>query len=363
MGHLLFKVLILQIFFIILVGVPTPGQAQCHSLPDLSIMDRDFYTYLKNEEPKASNKVAFLPFYDNEEGYREEALSYSIPFFLYDSFVDRTKSLVHPYLVLKEIKAANLNSATAQINSSKLKTLGNALESRFVVYGTFQRSFRGTILVTIYATDTKTGETLSPAEEFETNMDDSLFSQLVSRTSSALGRLKGAPKIDLKDLPFTPTLPVFKAYGKASRLAGSYNRTDLELATIWFEKALKESYHRYPDAALGLARANFMIALIKRLQKIDHADPSNEANKALTFAKKSKKNSLREKLAYRFQEEYAIAAQATAALMNQNTSLAVALAEKALKLVPEDGFMQGIFLSSGGQAKNLKITLNNPVCY
>lgn len=355
--------LILFFFFLCFVSLPSRVLAQCHSSPDLSIMDQDFYRLLSEQTNPKSDGVLILPFYDHEDGYQDEALSFAIPFYLFDVFSPQIKNLIHPYLALQELKKKNVIGAGKTLfDPAKAQEIGTSLKARFVIFGSVQRSFRDTVIVTIYVTDTKTKETLSPAEDFETGMDDSLFNNLATHVASALGSMKNAPKNNLKKFGYTPTLVAFRAYGKASRLSASYNLDQLALASIWFEKALKESYHKYPEAAWGWARAEFMQALVKRLQKQDAALNLQKANQALSFIKRHNQTSLNEFLAWRFQEAYQLAAQATAALMNHNLSLAVTQATKALELVPEDGFMQGILLEAQGQSKGKKTNLSHPVC-
>lgn len=335
--------------------------AQCHPSPNFSTMDRDFLEYLKAASDEGQ-RIAIAPFHDNHSGLPDTAIYSGLPFYIYDTFSPTHKGLLHPHVSVAAANSLGL-SGDALTNPTNIDKLANALKARFVIFGSFQLTFRQTIMVHLNVFDAKSKSTLSPVEAFEHPLNDALFDLINTHVIKALSRIKGGPKLRASNLVH-PSIESFRPYGQGMALAGQYNLPQLEQAEIWLERALKLSFHNYSAAALSLARVQFMKALIQKLSKMDYAFNFNRARETLQFVKSDvPANSFLRLLTYRYIEAQEASKQSLTALVSKQATLSVKHAETGLELVPEDGMLQNLYLGqTKGQLKS-GFKLENPVCY
>lgn len=341
---------------------PTLTHAQCHSSPNLSTMDRDFLNHLKSSSDKGKSQIAIVPFYDNQTGAPDEQLYYALPFFIYDSFIEQNPQIRHPYLSFKALEELGL-SGEALGEKSSAKKIAEKLKVRYVIYGAFQKTLKDTAKIWINVYDHKKNTSLSPAHFFETRLNDSLLDLVktgVSTSFSGIGA-KGALKSTSTN---NPSLVSLRAYGQGLYLARQYNLSQLEMSQIWLEKALKQSFHNYDQAALGLARSYFMMALIQKLSKLDFAPQWLNGLRTLKFVRKqSSKNPLNFSMTYRYVQANQKALEAATAHQAQNRAVAQSHAFDGLKLVPEDGMLQNLYLKTLSKNKDKGLSIDNAICF
>lgn len=312
-------------------------------------MTSDFLLYLKNLSEGESDKIAVLPFYDNQALMSDEVLFDGIPILIYDMFSSKNRALIHPYVTMPWVRELGLSGEALQDSASAQK-LAEKSGAHFVIFGSFQRSVGDKMRVIINVWDAKKKITLPTPYEFSTTLSDSFFPLMRNALKNAFKDLK-AGKLDDVDF-LDPTLQAFRFYSKGLRLASTYDLKNLELSALWFEKALKESYQRYDDAALNLARVYFMMSLMQKLHKADFSQYFFLGKRALTYVTRADlKNTPKYAATYRFVEETAPFLAALNAFAQKNASQATTQAERGLQLVPEDGILQTIWNSSGGSLK------------
>jgi len=353
---------LLSIFVLILVSYTSPALATtCQSSTSTVEIDKAFLQFLKNQAGKKKT-VAIMPFFDNHVGNPDDALYHGLPSLIFDMFNQTNDHLMHPYISFKAIEELGISDKDL-INKEKVKLFAENTNASFVIFGAFQRSFHNTVRVMINIYDHKKKVMLSPAEEFTTSFDDSFFSLFERHLKAAFS--KANARNVLRSPKYTiPPMKSFRYYSKGISLADSYSRPDLEMAVLWFEKALKENYHNYDDAALQLARAHFMLALIQKLNRIDFTQNMLSAQKNLQYVKNNpKKGSFKHFLTFRYVDGHRFSVKATAAYAKKSKSANV-LAAKGLAFVPEDGVLQNIYLTTLGSKKPMKgVKLEHPVCF
>lgn len=329
-------------------------QAQCHSSPNLSTLDKDFFNYLHNLAQKPQERVATLPFLQNTAGVSDSVFKNGIPYHLYQSFSGSNPNFIHPYV-----------SQGIQADSSKdYKKLAEQLKTRYILYGEYQVSDKGSIRIHLGLYDSRSNSHLSPVENFETPLDDSLLSKLITHTHKAFERLKSAKKLKPAAQSFQPKLQSFRYMTKGLNLANSYQSNRLELAAVWIEKALKAGYHDYPFASLESARILFMQALLKKFKTIDYSRLWSEALEKLKSAQKSFKKDTHPLLiiANRYVLAQNLQIQGITALnQNKNKEAGEAFLQ-LLNLVPEDALVQGLFIKTSYDASKQKPSLKNALC-
>lgn len=334
--------------------------AQCHSSADLSTMNSNFLYFLKNLNQKQNNKIIVLPLHDNSLIKANEDLAVGIPFLIYDAFAPATPSLMHPYLAMNSLK--NLGIAGEELAQTETaKKTAHDRGARFVIFGSFQHTSQNNIRVLINVYDAKTDKTLSPAQTFESTEDDSFLDLVLNHVSNAFSRIPSAPKLKAEKIT-TPGMQAFIYLTKGLVLSDQYDLTKLKLASLWFEKALKERYHKNNQAALHLARTYFMMALVQKLNKTDFTTNWQAGLGTLKYLTASENNSAPYLLSFRFVKAHSLALKALTAAMNNNTALTQKLSFDGLKLVPEDGIMQTLYMNSAGNKKHNEIVTNNPIC-
>lgn len=351
------------IYLLVCVVTLTPitVTGQCHPSPNFSTMDRDFLEFLKSNT-KQGNQIAILPFFDNHSGLPDDELFHGLPFFLYDAFSPEQPYMIHPYVSQAALTQLGINGAALATQEAAAK-IATELKARFVIFGSFQLTFRKTIMVHINVYDAKTNQSLSPAEAFERDYNDALFDLIAEHTMKAFARTKSAPNLK-RSSTRTANLDAFRAYGQGMFLGGQYNQAQLEQAEIWLEKALKISFHNYSSAALGLARVQFMQALIQKLNKQSYSLNYNKALQNLPHIKDDiKDKSLMKTLTYRYIAAQESSAQALTALAANQKELSVDHAEEGLRLVPEDGMLQNLFLGQGTAKNSKDFKIENAICF
>lgn len=324
-------------------------------------MDKDFLAFLEIQGTKAKTPIAIMPLYDNNIGIPDDTLFYGLPFVIYDMFADNNPQILHPYLSLDAIESLAIKGE-ALTQKDSLKKVAEQLSAGYVIFGSFQRSFYQTIRIIINVYDVKTGEILSPAIEFSTDFNDSVFVQISHAIHKAFEKLKSAPKLVETGYIF-PTMQTFRFYSKGLAYANHYNQNMLEVAALWFEKALKESYQKYDDAALNLARAHFMMAMIQKMNKTDFSQEWQKGQLALRYlSAQPKKPSPKYLFTLRYIQGQTAFIRGLTAKEGSNTSQAAAMAKEGLALLPEDGMMQNLYLMSVGSNNLDKFVIKNAVC-
>jgi len=354
------KITVLSLFFIFFAPLQNL-KAQCHPSPDLSTMNSNFLDFLAQQNKSSAKKISILPFYDNSVKGPDNTLYYGIPFFIYDNFNDAQKDFIHPYISLAATNSESL-SGEQLYTSSGAKKIADKLKSDFVIFGSFQRTGENNIRVLVNVFNAKTNSMLSPAEEFSATANDSFFDLLKSKVSSALSRANAG---NLKNqASASPSMDYFRYWSKGLELAQNYNYTNLELASLWFEKALKESFQKYEDAALHLARTYFMMALIQKSQKNDFSTNWKRGLETLSYIKNSGKNlSPKYLLTLRYVQAHELSLKAGTSYMANDLKGANSLSLQALKILPEDGILQNLYLvTSQGKGDN-GVKINNPICF
>ncbi len=334
--------------------------AQCKATPDLSLMRENFERYLKTLYSNNKEAVVFMPFYDNAAGLADPALSQGLPMFLYDRFSSANGNLAHPYIGFWAVQKLAVSGADLFKPENAAKVAA-ATKARYVVFGAYQRDLKDDNLrVHINIYDTKTKQPLSPAVDVTSRYDDAIFDLLSVGAVTAFNQAK----ISLSDKTKTlrlPTLTAFNAYAKATALANNYNPTTLAQATLWYEKALKESFEKSDDAALGLARVYYMQALIKKLYQQDYSQLVTRARETLKYLEFNDAEAPKYKLIARFDKAHNFGLQAASALTAGNGASAKGSAKQGLAELPEDGMMQTLYHMAGGGADK-GVVLNDLVC-
>ncbi|MBU0504389.1 MAG: hypothetical protein ABII18_01125 [bacterium] len=326
-------------------------------------MDANFLLYLKSLNTSKQDKIAILPFFDNHVGNPDDVLYYGIPFLFYDMFSSQNTNIVHPYVSFNAVNTMGL-SGEKLIELETVRQAAKHLKVRYIIFGHYQHSFAKTTRLVINVMDVKNDKVLAPAMEFNTEVNDSFFDLFYTNV------LEGFKRLIKKRILHTPsykmpTMRAFRFYSKGHSYAAKYNRQDLEIAALWFEKGLKESFQAYDDAALALARAHFMLALIGKLNGQAYAKNWTSAQRALSFVKYSyRKLPQKFLLTHRFIEGQNLAAQALTAYVVKNYDKANQQAQAGLGFVPEDGHLQNIYqVTFKGKKPINTIVINNPICF
>lgn len=344
------------LFAAVLVSLvyPIKVSAQCHSSPNLSTLDRDFFNYLHNLAQKPKERVAVLPFVDNHAGKPDPVLKNGLAYHLYQSFVAENPNWIHPYV------SAHINAESTK----DYKALSQKLKTRYILYGSYQVSPKGSVRVHLGLYDSHSNSHLSPVENFETPLDDSLLSKVVVHAHKAFERLKSAKKQKPAKVVFQPKLESFRYMVKGLDLANSYQPNRLELAYVWIEKALKSGYQDYPYANLAAARILFMQALLKKWKSVDYSRLWSQALEHVNAFKNKadfESNALF-KLANRYILAQNLQIQGMTQLNQNQNKEAGQTFFKILELVPEDALVQTLFLKTGYDKSKLKYPIENALC-
>jgi hypothetical protein len=352
--------LLLAILFCFgIIMIPQKGYSQCHSLPDLSTLDKDFLTYL-DQAAGSKERIAIMPLYDNHVGVPDATFYFGSPFVIYDMFSPQYEGVLHPYLSYAALRELKIGGEDL-LETKSLEKISKKLNARYVIFGFFQRSFYDTVRIVINLYDHKTGKKLSKAIEYQSSFNDAVFEYIKQGVVRAFKNSKGGKSLKSPDYS-PPTMQAFRYYSKGMAAAAHYQKGKLEVASLWFEKALRESYQRYDDAALNLARVYFMHSLIQKLNKTDSTQTWQGAVRALSYLTAKKQTSFKYLLTTRFLSAQPIMVKAITAHDTQNIKAAGTLAAKGLALVPEDGLLQNLYLQSGVTTKK-GIATHNAVCF
>jgi TolB-like protein len=348
---------------ILFLLVPLAHAQNCTSSPNLPGMDANFLLYLKSLNTSKKDKIAIIPFFDNHVGNPDDVLYYGIPFLFYDMFSSKNTNIVHPYVSFNAVKTMGL-SGEKLIDLQTVREVANKLDVRYLIFGHYQHSFAQTTRLVINVMDVKKDKVLAPAMEFNTEVNDSFFDLFYTNIIEGFKRLTKKRALHTPTYKM-PSMRAFRFYSKGHSYAAHYSSQDLEIAALWFEKGLKESYQVYDDAALSLARTHFMLALIGKLKGHSYAKNWTSAQRALSFVKYSyRKMPQKFLLTHRFIEGQNIAAQALTAYVVKNYNKANQQAQTGLGFVPEDGQLQNIYqVTLKGKKPINTIVINNPICF
>jgi TolB-like protein len=300
-------------------------------------MNQAWVTYLNGHTAGESGTIAVMPFNDIHGYQPEPLLPYGVPFIVYDMF-SGVNPVVHPYVSQAVVRGLGI-AGDGLADPANAKVVAEKLGARFVVFGSVQRVSESDIRVIVDLFDAKSGMSVSPAAQFTAQLNDAFFSLMRQRLSDAFRKAKTS----IRPGPFKdPSIASFRYYVRGLQLAETYDATSLDLAALWFEKALKENYQRYDDAALGQARAYFMMALIQKLNKSDFTQNMLKGRRVLKFLE-SDRRTTKYGLVTRYPESLDAFVMAATALRAGNASMAAKESERARALVPEDGMTEEIY--------------------
>jgi len=349
---------------VLFVGLTLPAWAQsCQTVASQEAMSNSFLQYLEDQVQVKKDKIVILPFFDNNLSQQDSVMYHGIPFLIYEMFSSKNPNVVHPYLSFAAINSLAVVGEKL-IDPEVIKQVAKTMNAHFVVFGAYQYSENKTMRVMINLYDAKKTEFLDTALSFDTDVNDAFFDLLRATVFDAFKKLSSHFALRSDDYQ-APSLQAFRFYAQGLPLAMRYDQANLELAAVYFEKALKENFQKYDDAALALARAHFMMALIQKLNGGDFTLHWTQAKQALGFiTQKFSKQPVKYTLTYRYIEAQNLAAQALTAFVVKNFKRAHLHALSGLELLPEDGLLQNIFMTTlekGEPKKN--IVINNPMCF
>ncbi len=298
----------------------------------------------------SKDAIAILPFLDISTTLKDPLLAESIPYAFYDLLASHAENVLHPYLTTSTWRGLNL-SENFLAEQSTAVTVADALQVRFVIYGSVQRTENEEMRFFISIYDAKTKENIYPVFQFSTQLNDLFFSNLKIGMAAFLKPLS-LPKKALESQGKIPKLQAFRYYAKGMGYAQNYDENSLSMAVVWFEKALKESYYAYPDAAREMARSHYMLALLLRLTGRNPSQNWLEGQRhAHDFAKISEKDPIpKDRFTARFIHNIEHFSNGVTFHRAGQKDKAAKEADAGLKDVPEDGQMAYLLSLSGGQA-------------
>lgn len=307
-----------------------------------------FWEGLKTQA-RHKNSIAILPFFDNSTISKDPLLASGMAFALYDILAVGNDNIYHPYISQALLNHWNVQGEALRSEQTAMK-MAEYLRARFVLLGSVQRTIHGEMRFFISIYDHKIRRVQTPIIEFATLLNDSYFANLKSSLEGIRKRLKLKSKA-FKGVKQLPKLQAFRYYTKGMEYAGTYNEGLLKVAQTWFEKALRETYHNYPDAALNLARVHFMQALIYRMSGRDPSQHWIQAQNILNSYGKAniKKPSLKEFNTVRFVNNQDTFSKAWTYYKNGRLKEAGKTAAEGLAYTPEDGQLFHIYQLSGGK--------------
>lgn len=331
--------------------------AQCSPGADTAALDRIFISYLASFTAGESNAIAVLPFLDLHGYQAEPLLPNGMPALIYDMYSD-ANPIVHPYVSATVAASLGIFGDTLD-DAASAKALAEKLGVRFVVFGDVQRTSETGVRVIVDVYDAKTQTSVSPATEFNAELNDAFFGLVRSRLTDAFKKTH----LSLRSVPYKdPALNSFRYYVRGLQLASRHDKMSLDLAGPWLEKALKDNYEKYDDAALVLARSYFMAALIQRMNKTDFTQNMLKGKSALKFVTGTRRTT-KFALTYRYLDDLSHFLTALTALNARNASMAAHEALAAVGAVPEDGLAEEIYWRAiDGTKTKPAIARNAPVC-
>ena len=342
--------------FLFSLKASTICKAACQPGADATALNQTWQAYLTNLSTKAKDRIVIAPFQNLKGLQADPIMTDGMPFLIYNMFSNTNGEFLHPYVSLEAAHQAGLTGATLT-DIKNIKSLAKTLHARLVIFGSVQRSTADVVRVILRVYDAKTDSVGAPPVQFATELNDAFFSLTRQKIQELLQtvRVKIKPSNDTVD----PTLQADRFYVRGMQLSSKYDSTNLNLAALWFEKALKENYQNYDDAALGLARSYFMLALIEKLNKADFSQDFIKGRDALAGLRHTQ-DSPKYRLSLRYHDNATAFLNALTALKNHNNKIAATQAAAAVTAVPEDGVSAQIGVLSGAPAT--KIIVHPPVC-
>lgn len=342
--------------FLSLFCLFTPNAyAECQSFANPDIMNSTMMEQLRLQANSKKQQIAILPFADLSPTDADPVLSHLMTYALHDLFAARVKGLLHPYLSFAQ------NSTVAPIEPQDIKASANNLGVRYVLYGSYQKQNGTSLRVLIGIYDRDKDLFLSPQEAFTVPLDDSLLDLLQKHTASALKSMRiAAGTTQTRKLP---ALGAYRYYSRGMDAAQKYEDGSLKVAAAWLEKALRESHHDFDEAALALARGQFMLALLQKLKHQPFAETFLQAKNTLGHLK-NRGDSPRRHFTERFIRAHEFYQKALSHLATGQDKIAAQLAANGLSFVPEDGMLEHIVESAEKILKRKTVSsLKYPICF
>jgi TolB-like protein len=357
------KALFIPLFCLLELLLPLRSQAQCHQTADLSAMTGALSTWQNELSAGSKDRVAVMPFRDNVAVTPDAALALSIPYLLADAFGNASPNLIVPEVIAGILNAHSADFAVLDDPQSAAK-LAERAQARFVIFGSVQRADAGRVRVILNIYDAQRKLALSPAVNFWTVMDAGFVPSIIQGAQDGFAQLKATRTLKQDPNYHVPSFTAFRYDIKGRLLDDLYNPNRLQLAAVWFGKALREDFLKFDDAAIGLAKVEFMLALIAKNQKKPYTAEWQAAHQALDSVSKGHQTGLKAQSATRFSSAHASFGAGLIAYRAGNFGAALSQAEAGLALVPEDGQLQNLYLLSAANVKiTTKTTTRNPVCF
>ena len=301
------------------------------------------------------NSIAILPFTDLSPTDHDGLYSHLLAYQIFDLFAPRLTGLLHPHVSLDQI------SPDGSTQSPSVPEAAQQLGARYVIFGSYQKQNGTDLRVQIGLYDHQKNRFLSPQVTFTTPLDDSLMNLLEKRMEQALKifhiHLKGSSSTDF------PALAAYRYYTRGMDYLRRYDRQTLLLAKAWLEKGLRENNHHFDDAALSLARSQYMLALIKKMQRENFTEEMARARQALEYVtpRISTPNS---QITARYLNGHNLYLKAATFLAHGHFSEALTHAVNGLSFVPEDAMLENIVAQAATALKKIPpVPLKQPECF
>lgn len=339
---------IFVILSLVLTLHSNPLWANCQQEVDAVSLQKVALTQLRSTVD-SKDAIAILPFFDISTTLKDPLLAESMPFAFYDLLATNADTVLHPYLSMSAWSSLNLGE-NFLAEQSTASTVADTLKARFVIYGSVQRTEDEHMRFFISIYDAKIKENIGPVFQFSTELNDFFFTQLRMGMDAFIKPLSLQRK-DLANDDKIPKLQAFRYYAKGMGYAQTYDENALSMAVVWFEKALKESYYDYPDAAREMARSHYMLALLYRLTGRNPSLNWLEAQRhAHNFAKiNSKDPRPKDKFTARFIHNIEHFSNGVTFYRAGQMAKAAKEASAGLADVPEDGQMAWLLSLAGGK--------------
>lgn len=343
--------------FLFFFTASTMSLADCQPNADPTAMDQVFQAYLKSLTKKSKDSIAIAPFHNLQGLQADPIMTDGMPFLIYNMFSSANKHFVHPYLTLAAAREAGWHDE-ALTEVTNMQSLSQKIGARFVIFGSVQRSTSSVVRVILRVYDAKEKSARTAPVQFATELNDAFFSLTRQKIQELLHGVK--TKINSDVTHADPSLQAYRFYVRGMQLSDHHNSTNLNIAALWFEKALKENYQNYDDAALGLARSYFMLSLIEKLNKVDFAQNLIKARHALSELRTTQTEAPKYQLVLRYNDGATAFMNALTAHKNRNHKIAADQSIKAVNATPEDGLAVQLGIASG--APSAKFVVHPPVC-
>lgn len=336
--------------------------AQCSQAPQTTALNDAWLRFLTAQAKKSGpTTIALMPFFDDATAANEPLISSAVPFAIYDRLDQSRGGVMSPYVSFRALEELGIVGEKLLLPESAA-ALANKLGARLVIFGSLQRATSGEVRVFLDVYDSKSQASLSPKEQFGTDLNDAFFAHLDRAVVSALKRSAVKLKPHTGDFP---TMMAFRFYAKGMMQSAGYDTPRLSQAVLWFEKALKERYLKYDEAALGLVRAHSMLFLLHKLAGAGPVGSAAAADTAMILVSAGfSRDSDSYHQASRFKAGQTAFLTGLTLLKGGKKAAAGQKAALGLSLVPEDGMLQNLYLQAQGDPHPDKtVKIDNAVCF